>query len=82
MANITLYELPGCPYCAKVVNKLDELGLEYDTIEVPSAHSARTEVEEVSGQTGVPVIVDEEHDVDGMAESDDIVQFLEETYGA
>lgn len=82
MANITLYELPGCPYCAKVINKLDELGLEYDSIEVPRSHSARTEVKEVSGQTGVPVIVDEEHGVDGMPESDDIVAYLEKTYGA
>jgi len=82
MANITLYELPGCPYCAKVIDKLNELGLEYDSIEVPSSHDERTEVESVSGQTGVPVIVDEDHDVDGMSESDDIVAFLEETYGA
>ena len=82
MANITLYELPGCPYCAKVTSKLDQLGLEYDSIEVPRSHGERTEVKEVSGQTGVPVIVDEEHGVDGMSESDDIVAFLEETYGA
>lgn len=82
MANITLYELSGCPFCSKVVNKLDELGLEYDTIEVPRSHSERTEVKEVSGQTGVPVIIDEENEVDGMPESDDIVAFLEETYGA
>ncbi|MFQ3285293.1 MAG: glutaredoxin 3 [Natronomonas sp.] len=80
MANITLYELPGCPYCAKVVDKLDELGLEYDSIEVPRSHSQRTEVEAVSDQTGVPVIIDEEHGIDGMSESDDIVEFLEESY--
>ncbi|MGZ0747793.1 glutaredoxin family protein [Haloparvum sp. AD34] len=82
MANITLYELEGCPYCAKVKSKLDELGLEYDQVFVPSSHAERDEVKEVSGQTGVPVLVDEEHDVDGMPESDDIVEFLEETYGA
>jgi len=82
MANITLYELPGCPYCAKVIDKLDELGLEYDSIEVPRNHDERTEVEAVSDQTGVPVIVDEVHGVDGMPESDDIVEYLEETYGA
>ena len=82
MANITLYELPGCPYCAKVIDKLEELGLEYDSIEVPSAHAERTKVEEVSGQTGVPVIIDEANGVDGMNESDDIVEYLEETYGA
>ncbi|GAB7094563.1 glutathione S-transferase N-terminal domain-containing protein [Halolamina litorea] len=81
MATITLYELPGCPFCRKVVDKLDELGLEYDTIEVPASHGKRTEVKDVSGQTGVPVLVDEEHDVDGMPESDDIIAFLETTYG-
>jgi glutathione S-transferase len=49
---------------------------------VPRSHSERTEVEEVSGQTGVPVLVDPEHGVEGMPESDDIVEYLEETYGA
>ena len=81
MANLTLYELSGCPYCAKVTTKLDELDLEYDSIMVPSAHGERTEVEEVSGQTGVPVLVDDDHGVEGMPESDDIVAYLEETYG-
>jgi glutathione S-transferase len=81
MANLTLYELSGCPYCAKVTTKLDELDLEYDSIMVPSAHGERTEVEEVSGQTGVPVLVDDDHGVEGMPESDDIVEYLEETYG-
>jgi len=77
---LELYSLPGCPYCAKVKTKLDELDVEYVEHEVPSSHSQRTEVEEVSGQTGVPVLVDEEHGVDGMPESDDIVDYLEETY--
>ncbi len=80
MSTIQFYELPGCPFCAKVRTKLEELDLEYDTIEVPRPHSERTEVEAISGQTGVPVIVDEDHGVDGMAESDDIVAYLEETY--
>lgn len=80
MADITLYELPGCPYCAKVRSKLEELDLEYDVIEVPRSHDARTQVEAVSGQTGVPVITDEANGVEGMAESDEIVAYLEETY--
>lgn len=82
MTNLELYELSGCPYCAKVVNKLDELGLDYESHMVPRSHSERTEVEQVSGQTGVPVLVDPEHGVEGMAESDDIVEYLEETYGS
>jgi hypothetical protein len=34
-----------------------------------------------SGQTGVPVLVDEANDISGMPESDDIVAYLERTYG-
>lgn len=81
MTNLKLYELEGCPFCAKVTAKLDELGLEYESVPVPRSHSERTEVEAVSGQTGVPVLVDEAHGVEGMAESDDIVEYLDETYG-
>lgn len=80
MADITFYELPGCPFCAKVRTKLEALELEYDTIEVPRSHGDRTEVEEVSGQTGVPVINDDSQGITGMYESDDIVEYLEETY--
>ena len=82
MANLELYELEGCPYCAKVIDKLDELDLEYESHMVPRSHSERTEVEEVSGQTGVPVLVDEDNDVEAMPESDDIVAYLDEEYGS
>jgi glutaredoxin 3 len=81
MGQIELYELAGCPYCAKVKTKLDELGLDYESHMVPADHGDRTRVQELSGQTGVPVLVDEDHGVEGMPESDDIVAYLEETYG-
>ena len=81
MTGLELYELPGCPYCAKVKRVLDELDLEYVTHEVPSSHAARSEVKALSGQTGVPVLVDTDHGVEGMPESDDIVEYLRETYG-
>lgn len=80
MSNLELYDLPGCPFCAKVKTKLDELGLEYETHEVPRSHSQRTEVKAVSGQTGVPVLVDPDNGVEGMPESDDIVAYLEKQY--
>lgn len=78
---LTLYEKVGCPYCAKVKRKLDELDLAYDSKLVPPSRADRDEVVAVSGQAGVPVLVDPEHDVEGMAESDDIVAYLESTYG-
>jgi len=80
MSNLILYELPGCPYCAKVTTKLDELDLEYESRKVPRSRSERTEVKEVSGQAGVPVLIDEDHGVDGLPESDDIVVHLEQHY--
>jgi glutathione S-transferase len=81
MSELILYELEGCPYCAKVTSKLDDLDLEYESRTVPRSHGERTEVKEVSGQTGVPVLVDEEHGIEGMPESSDIVAYLERTYG-
>ncbi|GAA0304221.1 glutaredoxin family protein [Halarchaeum salinum] len=80
MSDLELYKLPGCPYCAKVESTLDELGLDYVEHEVPRSHGQRDEVKAVSGQTGVPVLVDPENDVAGMPESDDIVEYLEEHY--
>ena len=81
MANLELYELKGCPYCAKVTAKLDELGLEYESHMVPRSHAERTEVKEISGQSRVPVLVDKQNGVEGMAESADIVEYLETQYG-
>lgn len=80
--DLVLYELEGCPYCAKVKNKLAELDLEYESVMVARDRGERDEVEEVSGQTGVPVLVDDANGVDAMPESDDIVEYLEETYGS
>lgn len=75
---MTLYELPGCPYCAMVIDKLHELNLNYESIKVPKPHSQRTNVKEVSGQTSVPVLVD--GDV-VLADENDIVNYLAEHYG-
>jgi glutaredoxin 3 len=82
MPDLELYELEGCPYCAKVKRKLDDLELEYDSHMVPRSHDERTEVEAVSGQTGVPVLVDNDNGIEGMPESDDIVAYLDREYGS
>ncbi|MDY7080931.1 MAG: glutathione S-transferase N-terminal domain-containing protein [Halobacteria archaeon] len=76
---LTLYRLEGCPFCEFVVDKLDELGLEYDSVWVEGLHSKRNRVKEVSGQRQVPVLVDEEHGA-VLAESARIIEFLETTY--
>ena len=75
----TLYQLDGCPYCEKVADRLDGLGVDYETEWVEALHSKRDEVKRVSGQRAVPVLVDEDHGVT-MAESDRILEFLERSY--
>lgn len=77
--SITLYELEGCPYCERVSEKLDDLGVTYESEWVEPLHSARDEVKRVSGQREVPVIIDEERGIT-MSESENIVQYLERTY--
>jgi len=80
MATIELYDREDCPYSRKVRSKLDELGLAYDETVVPDKHSERTEVEKRTGQTGVPVIFDENLDEAFLADSDEIVSYLDRQY--
>ena len=76
---IELYQFEGCPFCSKVRSKLSELQIDFVARQV-EPKGAREKVKEISGQTGVPVIVDHENDVT-MNESDDIVEYLDEHYG-
>jgi glutaredoxin len=78
--SLTLYRLEGCPFCEFVVDELDDLGLEYDSVWVEGLHSKRNVVERVSGQRQVPVVVDDEYGVT-MSQSARIIEFLQTTYG-
>ncbi|ELY50520.1 glutathione S-transferase N-terminal domain-containing protein [Natronococcus jeotgali] len=76
---LELYRLEGCPYCETVADRLEELDIDYESVWVEALHSDRDEVKRVSGQRGVPVVVDERYGVT-MAESERILEFLESTY--
>jgi glutathione S-transferase len=75
----TLYRLEGCPFCELVVDELEQLGLDYESVWVEGRHSNRDAVRAVSGQRVVPVLVDENYGVT-MAESERIIDFLETSY--
>lgn len=77
--SVTVYQLDGCPYCETVADRLDELGVEYETVWTEALHSKRDEVKRVSGQRGVPVLVDDEYGVT-MPESERILAFIDRTY--
>jgi glutaredoxin 3 len=77
--NIVLYQAEWCEYCARVRQKLTELLLDYKIVNVPRNHDERTIVKDISGQTGIPVLVDGDTTI---ADDDDaIVDYLEKTYG-
>lgn len=78
--SLTLYRLEGCPFCEFVVDKLDALDLEFESVWVEGLHSKRNRVKEVSGQRQVPVLVDESHGA-VLVESARINEYLDETYG-
>lgn len=77
---ITFYRLQGCPFCERVTRVLEELGLEYRSRFVEPLHSKRNVVKRVAGVRTVPVIEDERTGVT-MAESENVVEYLETTYG-
>ncbi|SEH16628.1 Glutaredoxin [Natronorubrum sediminis] len=76
---VTLYRLEGCPYCEFVVDRLEELAVDYESVWVEGLHSRRNEVKRISGQRQVPIVVDDEQGVT-MAESEHILEYLDSTY--
>ncbi len=74
---IKLYNIDGCGYCAMVRSVLEELGLDYEKIDVPWSHLQREEVFRVSGQYTVPVMVDGDVVLDDEFK---IIDYLKSTY--
>ena len=60
-----------------VRRKLDDLGLDYLTIEVPTPQHERIEVFNLSGQYTVPVLVDGEV---VLSDEDNIIDHLNQKY--
>lgn len=77
--DIVLYQAEWCPYCARVRAKMTDLLLDYRTVNVPRPHEERDEVQRVSGQRGIPVMVDGDTI---LSDDDEIIPYLEKNYGA
>jgi glutathione S-transferase len=77
---ITLYRLQACPFCERVVRKLEDYDLEYQSRFVEPLHSRRNAVARLTNKRTVPALVDRETGVT-MSESANIVDYLERTYG-
>ncbi len=75
---LTFYHVNWCPECQIVREKLEELGLQYESVIVPDMRPFRKQVFEVSGQYYVPVLKDGDT---VLSETRDILSYLETTYG-
>jgi len=73
------YFKTGCPYCAKVIKKLEELYIKYD-VKNRDDEGVIDELIARGGKRQFPYMVDEEAKVE-MYESDDIVDYLDKKYG-
>jgi len=74
---IKIYQYPSCPYCARVLQNLDLLGLvpgrDYLLIDASRGTPGRMEVLALGGKNQVPFLVD--GDVK-MYESQSIIEYL------
>ncbi|MGM0578531.1 MAG: glutathione S-transferase N-terminal domain-containing protein [Myxococcota bacterium] len=79
---LELYEFEACPFCRKVREALSELDLEYVSRPVPRGEGPkRAFVEREGGRRMFPFLVDPDSGA-RLYESEDIVSYLHETYGA
>lgn len=78
---LEMYELKECPYCKRVRAKLGEMGIEYVSHFVPPSHSERNELEEISGQRFVPVLIDPNTDTMISDNDEKAIEYLTKTYG-
>ena len=85
---LELYQAEGCPHCAKVREKLTDLGVSYvvhnprlpgdEGGDVRNDQTYR-ELTESGGEDQIPYLVDTERE-ETLYESDDIVDYLDEQY--
>jgi glutathione S-transferase len=64
--------------CGRVARRLNQAGIEFDEVRVPFLKRDRPEVEELSGQRWVPVLV---HGDDVIHDSHRIIEYIDRLEG-
>lgn len=74
---LTLYYKETCPFCQRVLQNAENLGVEFNLKEITESEEAAAELLEKGGKTQVPYLVDEKNGV-AMYESSDIIDYIRE----
>jgi glutathione S-transferase len=78
---LELYDFEACPYCRKVREALSELDLDYLCRPVAHGSPRRAELAKLGGKIQAPFLIDRNTGTQ-LYESDDIIAYLNERYGA
>lgn len=78
---LELYQFEACPYSKKVREKMSELGIDYVLRNVSQDKNKRERLVQVSGQDGVPTLIDSTLDLVIPGDGERIIQHLENYYG-
>jgi len=73
----TLYYKPACPFCQRVLQMGENLGVEFDLKDISEDETFANELMEKGGKQQVPFLVDTETGT-SMYESSDIIDYIRE----
>lgn len=76
---LTLYYKETCPFCQRVMQMAENLGVEFDLKDIEDNEELQAELIEKGGKKMVPFLVDTEKDV-SMYESADIIDYIRDNY--
>lgn len=74
--SLTLYILPGCPYCKKVISFLEQHNISMNMKDV-SDPDIKTELVHLGGKGQVPCLI---HDGKALYESDEIITWIDSNH--
>jgi len=81
-SDLILYQSPGCIYCLRVRQALQDLGVSIAMRDVWKEPQARQDLLGARGRATVPVLrIEDNGSVRWMGESQDIIRYLNERFG-
>lgn len=80
--NLALFRIPGCPYCIRVENTLERLGVQVELRDITRSPEHLRELLDARGRRTTPVLrIERGGELTYLPESADIIAWLREHHG-